>query len=123
MTYKAEITAIGELARDFLNEKMIIIFDNNAPAELAEISFLHTIEEVKQDICAGDKIIISGREYIVTAVGDEANKTFKQLGHCTFKFTGQSYAELPGHVELKGEGIPDIRVGDSIEIRFKAIEK
>ncbi len=119
MTYKTKVTKIGELALDFLNDKMIIVFNDNAPAELAEISILHTIEGVKQDICVGDIVAISGKEYSVTAVGEEANKTFRQLGHCTFKFTGMSYAELPGHIELKGDGIPDVKISDSIEIKHK----
>jgi len=118
MGYKAEITEIGEMALDFLADKMIIIFNDNAPAELAEISVLHTIEEVEQDIHVGDRIRISDEEYIVTAVGEEANKTFRQLGHCTLKFSGKSEAELPGHVELKGSGIPDIKIGDAIEIEY-----
>lgn len=119
MAYKARITKIGELALDFLSSNMIIIFNDNAPAELAEISILHTIEDVKQDICVGDIVAISGKEYSVTAVGEEANKTFRQMGHCTLKFTGMSYAELPGHIELKGDGIPDIKVNDNIEIKHK----
>lgn len=116
MNYKSKITTIGEMALDFLNQGMLIIFNNNAPAELAEISVLHTIEEVDEDICVGDIIIISSKQYQVTAVGNEANKTFKRLGHCTLKFSGSPKATLPGHIELKGEGIPDINVGDYIEI-------
>lgn len=116
MNYKSKITIIGEIALDFLKQDMLIIFNNNAPAELAEISVLHTIEEVKEDICVGDIITISSKEYEVTAVGNEANKTFRQLGHCTFKFSGSLKAALPGHIELKGEGIPEINIGDYIEI-------
>lgn len=118
MDYKSTITGIGPMALDFLNESMLIIFNDNAPKELAEISILHSACEVDNDIKVDDVIIIAGKEYIVTAVGDEANKTFKQLGHCTFKFTGKNEAELPGHVELSGDGIPDIKIGDRLEILF-----
>ncbi|NLK35670.1 MAG: PTS sorbitol transporter subunit IIA, partial [Gracilibacteraceae bacterium] len=36
MNYKASITGIGEMALDFLDDNMIIVFNDNAPAELAE---------------------------------------------------------------------------------------
>lgn len=119
MDYKATITKTGEMALDFLSDKMVIVFNDNAPAELAEISVLHSIEPVQQDIKAGDILIISGREYKITAVGEEANKTFKAMGHCTFKFTGKPEVELPGQIEVEGEILPDIRVGDMLEIKYK----
>lgn len=118
MKYSTTITKIGDMALDFLSADFIIIFNDNAPAELAEISVLHTIEAVEQDIKIGDTIIIGGKKYSVTAVGEEANKTFRTMGHCTLKFTGMPEAELPGHIELKGEGNPEIRIGDVIEIIF-----
>lgn len=117
MNYKSKITRIGDMALEFLEGDFFIIFNNNAPEELAEISVLHTIEEVTEDIRAGNTVVISGKEYTVTAVGEEAIKTFRELGHCTFRFTGGSTVEQPGHVELKGNGKPDIKVGDYIEIK------
>lgn len=119
MTYKSVITGIGEMALDFLNDNIIIIFNDNAPPELAEISVLHSIEPVHQDIKAGDILLIGGNEYRVTAVGEEANKTFRSMGHCTFKFTGKTEVELPGQIEVLGEILSDIRVGDTIEIIYR----
>jgi PTS system glucitol/sorbitol-specific IIA component len=115
--YQSRITAIGDLVLDFIGDKILIVFNENAPADLGEISILHTIEEVTKDIEVGDKVIISNCEYTVMAVGEEANKTFKQMGHCTFKFTGQQEAELPGHIELLGDAMPDVKVGDLIIIQ------
>lgn len=119
MRYSSTITGIGDMAMDFLSAGFIIIFNDNAPAELAELSVLHTIKAVEQDIRTGDTVIIGGKKYSVTAVGEEANKTFKTMGHCTLKFTGMTEAELPGHIELEGEGNPDIRIGDVIEIIYR----
>ncbi|MGI6585652.1 MAG: PTS glucitol/sorbitol transporter subunit IIA [Gracilibacteraceae bacterium] len=118
MNYKASITGIGEMALDFLDDNMIIVFNDNAPAELAEISVLHSIEPVSQDMKAGDILLIGSKEYKITAVGEEANRTFKTMGHCTFKFTGKTEVELPGQVEVEGEILPDIRVGDTLEIIY-----
>jgi glucitol/sorbitol PTS system EIIA component len=119
MNYKAVITNIGEMALDFISDSMLIVFNDNAPGELAEISVLHSIEPVHQDIKAGDVLIISGNKYKITVVGEEANKTFRSMGHCTFKFTGGAEAELPGQIEVEGGGIPDIRVGDTLEIIYE----
>ena len=49
MKYKATITGLGECALDFLDEccNFIIIFNEDAPPELADISVLHTKSEVK----------------------------------------------------------------------------
>lgn len=116
MKYKSTVTGLGEMVADFLKSGFVIIFNNNAPKEMAEISILHTIEKFDDKINVGDVFIISNKKYTVTAVGDEANKTFRELGHCTLKFSGNPDVELPGQVELKGEGVPDVKIGDVIEI-------
>ncbi|WP_434578205.1 PTS glucitol/sorbitol transporter subunit IIA [Thermoanaerobacterium thermosaccharolyticum] len=116
MKYKSIITSIGILVPDFLNEKMMIIFNNNAPKELEEMSVLHTIVEFDQKIEVGDIFVIGEKKYKVTAVGDDANKTFKELGHCTLKFTGRHEVELPGQIELLGDEIPKIKIGDILGI-------
>ena len=118
MDYKSQITGLGPMALDFLEENMIIVFNDNAPEELAELSVLHKECQVDQDIKAGDVVAIGNKSYIVTAVGEEANKTFQTMGHCTLKFTGKTEVELPGHIELSGDGIPEIKVGDMLEIMF-----
>lgn len=118
MDYKSQITGLGPMALDFMEEKMIIVFNDNAPSELAELSVLHQACPLDQDIQVGDVIAIGNGSYIVTAVGEEANKTFSTMGHCTLKFTGKTEVDLPGHIELSGESLPEIKVGDMLEIIF-----
>ena len=118
MDYKSQITGMGPMALDFLGENMIIVFNDNAPSELAELSILHQACQLDQDIKVGDVVAIGNGSYLVTAVGEEANKTFKTMGHCTFKFTGKVEVELPGHIELSGEALPEIKIGDMLEIMF-----
>jgi PTS system glucitol/sorbitol-specific IIA component len=116
MKYQAKVTGIGDMALELLDLDMLIIFNNNAPAELAEISVLHTIEEWEHDVEVGDTIQLGDSTYTVTAVGGEANHTLKLLGHCSFKFSGKPEVELPGQIELKGDGHPTIKEGDTISI-------
>lgn len=116
MGYKSTVTEIGTMVQDFIGEKMIIIFNDNAPAALRDMAVLHSIEEMEREVAVNDIIAIGGNEYLVTAVGSEANETFKTMGHCTLCFNGSDTAKIPGHIELLGEGMPEITVGSTIEI-------
>lgn len=120
MKYCAEITGWGNEAKAFLKElNYIILFNDNAPSELAEISILHSISEIKDDIKVGDTFIIADKVFEVTAVGDEAQNTFKELGHATINFAGRDVPDLPGHIMLKGDEPlteEDIFKGAKIEI-------
>ncbi len=40
--YSTIVKDLGPMAEDFIGEKMIILFNENAPAELAEFCVLHT---------------------------------------------------------------------------------
>lgn len=116
LKYKSTVTDLGEMVSEFLEENFVIVFNNNAPSAMAEVSVLHTIEQMSGIIEIGDQVKIGGNLFQVTALGEEANKTFSELGHCTFKFTGNDQVQLPGEIELKGNGTPKIDVGDVIEI-------
>ncbi len=77
------------------------------------------VDEMKGDIEVGDTIIIAEKAFEVTAVGDEAQKTFKELGHATINFAGRDVPDLPGHIMLKGDEAlteDDIVKGAKIEI-------
>ena len=38
MGYKSTVTEIGPMVQDFIGEKMIIVFNDNAPAALREMA-------------------------------------------------------------------------------------
>jgi PTS system glucitol/sorbitol-specific IIA component len=107
MKYSVTVVGMGEMVKDLIEENMLILFNENAPDELAEISVLHTIDKMKADVEIGDTIVI----------GNEANGTLKELGHCTFKFKNFNEKELPGVIILEGKhNIEDIKIGDIISI-------
>lgn len=120
MKYKATITKLGECSLDFLDEycNFIIIFDEDAPPELAEISVMHTKSKVIEDPMKGDKVHICGVEYTISDVGWEAVNTLREMGHCTLSFKGLKTVERPGIIELIGEPIKaqQLVVGGTIEI-------
>lgn len=119
--YCSKVTAIGPEALSLLDANMLIIFNNNAPAELAEITVMHTIEELKEDVVKGDVVSLGGKQYEVLFVGSEAIHTLRELGHCTFYLYGDGveYRELPGYIILKCNEKPIIEVGQTIAINSK----
>jgi PTS system glucitol/sorbitol-specific IIA component len=116
MKYNVKITGIGDIALDFLTEDMLIIFNDNAPPELKEISVLHEASDLIDEVKIGDLVEICGKEYFVSAIGDEANHTLKKMGHCSLKFDGAAAPQLPGTIHLKGESNPEITIGQYITI-------
>lgn len=121
MKYSVTITGWGEDALGFLEAEdcnFLVIFNDDAPSELAEIAVLHTRAELSADPAPGDTMSICDKLYRVTAVGDEALHTLRQLGHCTLSFKGGSEPERPGCIMLGGEPLTsgDVYKSGKIEI-------
>lgn len=118
MKFETEIIKMGEMVEELLEGDMLIIFNENIPEDLAEISVLHKGSVLKENVVVGDTIKIGNFEYEITCVGSTANNTLRELGHCTFKFDGSTTPSLPGVINLKGDklDITDIAEGDSIII-------
>ncbi|MDR2553752.1 MAG: PTS glucitol/sorbitol transporter subunit IIA [Treponema sp.] len=116
MEYKTTVTKLGETYGEIFDQGMVVVFNENAPEELAELSALHTAARLPGDVKPGDEVVLGDKRYAVTAVGSEANHTLGKMGHCTFVFTGADTAELDGHIVLKGEGMPNLRAGEPFEI-------
>ncbi|WP_196593831.1 PTS glucitol/sorbitol transporter subunit IIA [Pectinatus sottacetonis] len=116
MKYSVKITNVGSMANDLLSAGDMIIFEQCEMEALAEVCFMHTKGILNTDIVIGDKVLIGSSAYIIAAVGNEAQHTLKTLGHCTFKFTDDMKPQLPGHINLKGNGLPAPKIGDIISI-------
>lgn len=122
MKYSAKITAFGPEAFEFLGEELdlnfVIIFNEDAPAELAELSILHTIGTLAAAPAAGDTLVLGKNKYKITAVGTEVEHTLSTLGHCTLAFGGGAEAYRPGCIMLEGPLLTkeSIAAGDPIEI-------
>ncbi|MFV0288753.1 MAG: PTS glucitol/sorbitol transporter subunit IIA [Mycoplasmatales bacterium] len=124
MKYQARICDIGAEALDFLIEdscNFLIIFNETAPPELAEIAVLQEKAELKAKPIKGDIVEICGNKYTITDVGYEAINTLKELGHCTLSFNGLDKVQRPGMIELQGEKLkPEtIKINEYIKIYSK----
>jgi len=111
--YEVTITAIGNLAKTFLqNNKSIILLDEGVRPNLADMVVEHSIGTLVEDIAVGDKLVIGKDEFSVVKVGDVVNDTIKEEGHCTVVFNGEG--SMPGQIIVKGPTQPQIRVGAAI---------
>ena len=122
MKYNVTVTGLGPMALEFLSPAMemqfVILFNEDAPAELGELAILHTPGELIEAPVAGDTMIIGEKAYNITTVGDEAVHTLATLGHCTLAFKGDSEPYRPGCIMLDGEIITaeDVANGAVIQI-------
>lgn len=115
--YAARVTAIGELAGEFIAEGILVFFSNTAPEELQEHAVVHDNSDGQAtDVEVGDTIRIGDHSFPVLAVGTVANENLRNLGHLVLKFNGLQEAEMQGDVNVPQEAIPEIAVGTELEI-------
>ncbi|VBB07343.1 phosphotransferase system glucitol/sorbitol-specific iia component [Lucifera butyrica] len=114
MKYEVEIINIGPLSKELLADGNLVIFDKCPNEALMEISVMHTRGEIKGAIEVGDRVTLGSFIYQITAIGEEALHTLKELGHCTFRFDGADVVDLPGQIALKGDKVPELQVGNII---------
>ena len=108
--YEVSVTAIGKLARKFLEtNNSVILLDEGAHPNLAEMVVEHTPSELASDITAGDTLAIGKQKFKVTRVGENANDTIRESGHCTLLFNAKG--SMPGQIELEGTAAPSLSQG------------
>ncbi len=122
MKYDVTVTGLGDMALAFLDPAMemrfVILFNDDAPAELAELAILHTKAEMTEAPAPGDTMKIGEKTYKITAVGDEAIHTLKELGHCTLAFTADTEPYRPGCINLDGEIITEADLANGTVIQI-----
>lgn len=108
--YEVTVTAIGKLARKFLEtNNSVILLDEGAHPNLAEMVIEHTPYELTADIAAGDTLTVGKQKYKVVRVGENANDTIRESGHCTLLFNAKG--SMPGQIEVEGGIAPSLSQG------------
>ncbi|GEK60334.1 hypothetical protein CHL76_01610 [Marinococcus halophilus] len=115
--FTATVVGIGEDAQMLMDDGMMILFNETAPKDLYDISFVHNAEGLNEDLAAGDELVIDGEAFSLTFVGAKANETLRDLGHATFQFNGETSSDLPGTVCVEAKPLPAIQVGSTITFR------
>ncbi|MBU0278443.1 PTS glucitol/sorbitol transporter subunit IIA [Gemella sp. zg-1178] len=118
MKYNSEVVNIGGDALSLYEGiKSLILFNDSVLDEsLKDIALVHKSSQLLEDIAVGDEIRIGENELYVTAVGDVALETFKNIGHLTMRFTGSGEVNLPGEIAVFGE-LKNIKIGDKFTIK------
>ena len=114
--YSSKIVRLGEQSGLFLAEGIVVFFGDNAPEELQDVAVVHKLNPVNGEIVVGTTIELSGETLKVTAIGEVANENFKNLGHLVLKLDSAEEAALPGDVSCSYSKIPEIVLGDTINI-------
>lgn len=114
--YSTKVNKIGPEVEAFLDDKMLILFGDNAPEELAEFCLTIHVNEVEGEIIPGDTLQIGENTYKITAVGNAVKQNLSSLGHITLKFDGSTTAELPGTLYLEDSELQPVEVDTEIKI-------
>ena len=113
MKYAVTITAVGSLARNFLeNNNSVIILDEGIRPNLADMVVQHTEGQLTKDIKAGDTLTVGDLAFKVVRVGEIANQTIRTEGHCTLVFNTEG--TMPGQIIVQGPVLPRLKAGDMI---------
>lgn len=114
--FSTSVKDIGVSAKDFETEKMMILFGDNAPEGLKDYCYNIQVSSLDKSMEVGDSISFDSMKYKLTAVGSEANTTFKNLGHMTVKFDGNEAADLPGTIHVEDKEYPKVQIGTTITL-------
>lgn len=113
------VTGVGEMAGEFFAADIMVLFGEDAPAELLDVAVVHRPESEVLPVAVGDTITISGSNestMTVLAVGDVVNENLANLGHLVMKRNGKDHASLPGDLCCTEGPIPLLQPGDRIVI-------
>ena len=114
--YENKVKDMGEFAQEFLENRMFVIFGDNAPAEIKDYCYWVDVAPINGTIAPGQTVKIGADSYKITAVGEEAPVTLAGLGHCTFNFSGQTEVEMLGTIYVENKPMPEMEVGTVIQI-------
>lgn len=116
LIYSTTVERIGKCAEEFLEHEMFIVFKDNAPQELEDYCYIHSENNLVEDIKSGDTLYIDETEYKIMAVGEVVSQNLRDLGHITFKFNGSDEASVQGTLYLENKKIAPLAKGTIIKI-------
>lgn len=114
---RTQITKIGAQVSAFNEDKILILFGEDAPEALEDYSVVHQplTSPEKPPFELGKTLRLGDGEYRIVGVGDRANEQFCRIGHVCFYFSWERKDLLPGAVQLYPEKLPNLKVGDILE--------
>jgi len=115
--YQTKVVKLGSFVESFKSEKMMILFNENAPEELVDYCVLHEGNQLHDLVKIGDIFQINQRKYKIVFVGNQVQKNLQDLGHITLRFNNNHEGEsLEGSLYLEDLPIGEIEPGDELTI-------
>lgn len=115
--FETKVVAVGPEAVGMMEgANMLILFGEDAPADLAEFCFTIDNKNLNGAIQVGGKVIIDQQEFQITAVGDVVEKNLRNLGHISIHFDGSKEGSLPGTLHVQADSLPILHQGTIINI-------
>ncbi|AEB30102.1 hypothetical protein CAR_c14410 [Carnobacterium sp. 17-4] len=118
--FETKVNRYGENAAAFKEENMVVLFGNNAPADLADFCYIIDINPINGEIEVGDILSLDDTEYSITAVGNVVKINLTNLGHITLNFNGETEAEIAGTLYVERKGIVNLEEGSVVKITKKS---
>mgnify|MGYP000251501795 CR=1 FL=1 len=115
--YQSIVQNIGSDAAVFIEERMIVLFGEEAPAELVDFCYIINKVPLEDEITVGDILVLDGIEYKITAVGSEVCRNLSNLAHISISFKGLTKAELAGTLYVEEKKIINLKEGSVIKIK------
>ncbi|EBM4472316.1 PTS sorbitol transporter [Salmonella enterica] len=102
--YNARIVRTGPFVADGLADNMLITFDAAGPADCLDYALVLSpvFKHPTLQILPGDRLQVAGEEYLITAIGREAQHNLYELGHLTLLFDASLFARHAGCLHLSG---------------------
>lgn len=115
--YSTVVQKLGVMVEGFKQEKMMIIFNENAPQELVDYCVLHRGNQLTDQVEPGDILRLGEASYGIVYVGSQVQKNLKDLGHITLRFNANAEQEnMEGTLYVEDRPIADVKPGDEISI-------
>lgn len=114
--FTSKIVGVGISASEFLSQKMIVTFYENAPAALKDFCYLIDELTLTETVKVSDFLVVDGVSYQITFVGDQVENNLEKLGHVTISFNGDTKG-LPGMLCVEDKEIIDLKVGTTLKIK------
>ena len=122
MYLQTEITGIGPEVIEMAEGGVVILFADDAPPELAEISVVHKVAEdpSKSQPPVGASISIGSIKAKITGIGPTAWAKMISMGHIVFAINGGDASNRPGEICVTEIPLQDLlaqlKVGNRISI-------
>lgn len=114
--YESEVTQVGTMVEAFLGHGLLIFFQTDSPAELHDMSVLHTASLAEDGPQPGDTAHFGNTALEILAVGPVVRDNLLNLGHIDFKADGRTEPKLPGDVCVPVGDLPLLTVGQTFRI-------